>query len=268
MVIIMDFGSQYSHLIARRVREANVFCEIVPHSAKGAVLENKNVVGIILSGGPASVTGAATPRAPERIFELGVPLLGNISRFTDQKGIDILLGALEELLGGGVVFQFVGLGSGDPLLEKAMSGLARRHPEQVAVKVAYDTGLAHRIEAGSDFFVMPSRFEPCGLNQLYSLRYGSVPVVRATGGLDDTVRPFDPDTGVGTGFIFHEYSSSAMLVALEAALAIYARPARWQTLQQAGMRQDFSWDASAAAYVHEYRKVIDRRREADGERGE
>ena len=101
---------------------------------------------------------------------------------------------------------------------------------------------------------------------MYSMRYGTVPVVRATGGLDDTVRPFDPDTGAGTGFTFHEYRSSAMLVALEAALALYARPARWQTLQQAGMRQDFSWDASAAAYVHEYRKVIDRRREADGER--
>ena len=137
---------------------------------------------------------------------------------------------------------------------------------RIGARIGFDEELSHLIEGGADLFLMPSRFEPCGLNQMYSMRYGTVPVVRATGGLDDTVRAFDTETGGGTGFTFHEYRSSAMLDALEAALATYARPTRWRAVQLAGMRQDFSWDASAAAYVHEYRKAIDRRRKQVGGR--
>ena len=202
---------------------------------------------------------AANKRALQR--ELGlpeladVPLLGNISRFTDQKGIDILLGALEELLGGGVVFQFVGLGSGDPLLEQAMSGLAKRHPDRVAVQIGYDTGLAHRIEAGSDFYVMPSRFEPCGLNQLYSLRYGSVPVVRATGGLDDSVIDLGQGDALATGIKFTDYSAEALGQALGRALALYARPKRLAKVRDNGMRADFSWGQTTAEYERLYAKI-------------
>ena len=185
----------------------------------------------------------------------GVPLLGNISRFAAQKGIDILLGALEALLGSGAAFQFAGLGSGDPLLEKAMSGLARRHPEQVAVKVGYDTGLAHRIEAGSDFFVMPSRFEPCGLNQLYSLRYGSVPVVRATGGLDDSVIDLGQGEASATGIKFADCSAEALGQALGRALALYARPKRLAKVRDNGMRADFSWGQTTAEYERLYAKI-------------
>ena len=202
---------------------------------------------------------AANKRALQR--ELGlpeladVPLLGNISRFTDQKGIDILLGAREELLGGGVVFQFVGLGSGDPLLEQAMSGLAKRHPDRVAVQIGYDTGLAHRIEAGSDFYVMPSRFEPCGLNQLYSLRYGSVPVVRATGGLDDSVIDLGQGDALATGIKFTDYSAEALGQALGRALALYARPKRLAKVRDNGMRADFSWGQTTAEYERLYAKI-------------
>jgi len=184
-----------------------------------------------------------------------VPLLGNISRFAAQKGIDILLGALEELLGGGVVFQFAELGSGDPSLERAMSGLAKRYPKQVAVQIGYDTGLAHRIEAGSDFFVMPSRFEPCGLNQLYSLRYGSVPVVRATGGLDDSVIDLGQGEASATGIKFADCSAEALGRALGRALALYAKPKRLAKVRDNGMRADFSWDQTTAEYGRLYAKI-------------
>ena len=122
------------------------------------------------------------------------------------------------------------------------------------------------IEGGADLFLMPSRFEPCGLNQMYSMRYGTIPVVRATGGLEDTVVPFNPVSGGGTGFTFREYSVSAMLAAVRDALEVYATPARWQGLQTAGMQCDFSWDASAAAYVQEYKRAIARRMVSNGGR--
>ena len=159
-------------------------------------------------------------------------------------------------LGGGVVFQFVGLGSGDPLLEQAMSGLAKRHPDRVAVQIGYDTGLAHRIEAGSDFYVMPSRFEPCGLNQLYSLRYGSVPVVRATGGLDDSVIDLGQGDALATGIKFTDYSAEALGQALGRALALYARPKRLAKVRDNGMRADFSWRQTTAEYGRLYAKII------------
>jgi starch synthase len=147
------------------------------------------------------------------------------------------------------------LGSGDPSLEKAMSGLAKRHPGQVAVKVGYDTGLAHRIEAGSDFFVMPSRFEPCGLNQLYSLRYGSVPVVRATGGLDDSVIDLGQGEASATGIKFADCSAEALGRALGRALALYAKPKRLAKVRDNGMRADFSWDQTTAEYGRLYAKI-------------
>ena len=187
------------------------------------------------------------------------PVIGMVSRMVGQKGLDLIWEARDGL--AAMDAAFVILGTGERRYEEMWRELAAAHPRRIGVRIGFDEGLAHLIEGGADLFLMPSRFEPCGLNQMYSMRYGTIPIVRATGGLDDTVRPFDPETGAGTGFTFHEYRPAAMLATLDAALAVYAMPARWRTVQQAGMRQDFSWDASAAAYVQEYRKAITRRRE-------
>ncbi len=202
---------------------------------------------------------AANKRALQQ--ELGLPLLndaplfGNISRFTDQKGIDILLGTLEGQLDGGSVFQFAGLGSGDPSLEQAMSRLAKQHPKQLSVKIGYDTGLAHRIEAGSDFFVMPSRFEPCGLNQLYSLRYGSVPVVRTTGGLDDSVVDLGQGDDTATGIKFGDCSVEALGSGINQAIRLYANPEQLASVRDNGMRTDFSWERATSEYDRLYAKI-------------
>jgi starch synthase len=181
------------------------------------------------------------------------PLVGMVSRLVDQKGFDLLAampGALTALDAA-----FMVLGSGEPRYEDLWRDLAARHPDRVAARIEFDEALAHRVEGGADLFLMPSRFEPCGLNQMYSLRYGTVPVVRATGGLYDTVRDVDPATGIGTGFTFTEYSPTALLTALRRALALYKDRPAWRRLQIAGMQQDFSWNASAREYVKVYERA-------------
>jgi starch synthase len=185
---------------------------------------------------------------------LARPLVGMISRLVDQKGFDLLAALSDDL--PGLEASFVLLGSGERRYEDLWLGLAARHPDRVGVRIGFDEGLAHRIEGGADLFLMPSRFEPCGLNQMYSLRYGTVPLVRATGGLADTVKNFDPATGGGTGFTFEEYSPEALLGTLRWALGVYEDRAVWRRIQVAGMRQDFSWDASALQYVKVYERAI------------
>ena len=193
------------------------------------------------------------------------PLVGMVSRMVDQKGLDLIWHGREALCAMDAAF--VVLGTGEPRYEAMWRALAAAHPTRVGVRVGFDEGLAHLIEAGADLFLMPSRFEPCGLNQMYSMRYGTVPVVRATGGLADTVRQVDPQRGVGTGFMFEEYTAAAMLSALNRALVLFRDQERWRVVQRAGMRQDFSWDSSAAAYVQVYQTAI-ARRQALGARGE
>jgi len=149
----------------------------------------------------------------------------------------------------------VALGSGDKPYEEIFLRLNRQFPQKIAVKIAYDNTLAHKIEAGSDMFLMPSRYEPCGLNQIYSLKYGTVPIVRATGGLDDTIEPWDPRTGKGTGFKFTEYSGEALLLTIRQALQAFREQNSWQTLMRNGMNKDFSWNASAKEYVRIYERV-------------
>ncbi len=149
----------------------------------------------------------------------------------------------------------VALGSGDKPYEEMFLRLNRQFPQKTAVKIAYDNTLAHKIEAGSDMFLMPSRYEPCGLNQIYSLKYGTVPIVRATGGLDDTIEPWDPRTGKGTGFKFTEYSGEALLLTIRQALQAFRDQNSWQTLMRNGMNKDFSWNASAKEYVRIYERV-------------
>ncbi len=182
--------------------------------------------------------------------ELERPLVGIISRFADQKGFDLLAQVAEALLAEDIAF--VVLGTGDAKYESMFTDLARKQPGKLAVKIAYDNALAHKIEAGTDMFLMPSRYEPCGLNQIYSLRYGTVPVVRATGGLVDTVEPFNNSTWMGTGFNFAEYTGEALLGAVKRALAVYRSKIAWRCLQANGMAKDFSWEASATEYARLY----------------
>jgi starch synthase len=186
----------------------------------------------------------------------GVPLFGNIGRLVEQKGVDIMLGALEEMLHADI--QFVQLGTGSPVFQRAYQDLARRFPGKASVRIGYDEGLSHRIEAGCDFFLMPSRFEPCGLNQMYGLRYGTVPIVRATGGLDDTVVDIRDNPVAADGIKFHEYSSRALSKAIRKALAVYAEPELLHRFRINGMRADFSWERTA----HEFLKVFHRAKAA------
>lgn len=179
--------------------------------------------------------------------DLERPVVGIVSRFVGQKGFDLIATASDSLMGEDLIL--VALGTGMPEYENLFKSLAAKYPDRAAVKIGYDDALAHKVEAGADMFLMPSHYEPCGLNQIYSLRYGTPPIVRATGGLDDTVTNFDPVTKHGTGFKFEEYNSAALLDSLGAALRAYADQDAWRTLQLNGMAKDFSWKASATSYA-------------------
>jgi starch synthase len=192
-------------------------------------------------------------RLPVTDVALAQPVVGLISRLVDQKGCDLLAAIADEL--ARLDARFVLLGSGERRYEDLWLAMAARHPDRVGARIGFDEGLAHLIEGGADLFLMPSRFEPCGLNQMYSLRYGTVPVVHATGGLFDTVHNFDPVTGAGTGFTFEEYSAPALLGTLRWALSVFQDRQTWRRIQAAGMRQDFSWHASARQYVAVYERA-------------
>ena len=182
------------------------------------------------------------------------PLVGMISRMVDQKGFDLIAALPGEI--ARLDASFVVLGTGEPRYQDFWRGLAARHPDRIGARIGFDEGLAHLIEGGADIFLMPSRFEPCGLNQMYSMRYGTVPVVRRVGGLADTVRDYAPGRLDATGFVFDEYTPSALLQALSRALALFQDPARWRPLQLTGMSQDHSWDRSAREYVKIYERAI------------
>ncbi len=186
-----------------------------------------------------------------------VPLLGMVSRMVEQKGIDLVLDAIPELLRHPL--QLVILGSGEKRFEKAAMALAKNHPKQIGVSIGYDEALAHLIEAGADMFLMPSRFEPCGLNQLYSLRYGTPPIVHRTGGLADTVVHTDAqslDTGTATGFVFEFPDTQGLLWAINQGLECYSKQDCWSRVMNNAMRQDFSWSQSARLYLAIYRQAI------------
>ncbi len=201
---------------------------------------------------PAGLAGKGVcKRDLLREFELPAeameaPLIGVVSRFTSQKGAGVIAEAADAMVAEG--FYMAALGTGEPQYERLFQAMAARHPGRIAVRIGYDNALAHKIEAGADLFLMPSRYEPCGLNQIYSLKYGTVPVVRATGGLDDTIES-------GTGFKFWEYSGSALVGALRAAREAFADADGWRAMMLAGMAKDFSWNASAAEYARLYRAL-------------
>ena len=186
--------------------------------------------------------------------DLERPVIGTISRLTDQKGFDLIAAAADDLMA--LDATWVMLGSGESRYEALWRQLAAANPRRVAATIGFDERLAHLIEAGADLFLMPSRFEPCGLNQMYSLRYGTVPIVRSTGGLEDTVDDFDPATGRGTGFKFRDYTSAALVAAVRRALSVFPDREAWRGIQRAGMRQDHSWDGSAREYVKVYRALL------------
>jgi starch synthase len=192
--------------------------------------------------------------SPSTLGQRG-PLIGSVGRLVQQKGIDLLLDAIPRVLKNSDA-KFVLIGSGEARLEQQILGLARAHPQRVFCHIGYSERLARRLEAGCDMFAMPSRYEPCGLNQMYSLRYGTPPVVRATGGLADTVVDATPENlanGSANGFVFAEPDSSSLTEALERAIALYRKPREWMKLIRTGMRAEHGWSSSAQGYLDIYR---------------
>jgi starch synthase len=184
-----------------------------------------------------------------------IPLTGIVSRLAAQKGIELMFEGLPRILASRPM-NFVALGNGEARYEDFFSALARSFPARVHFHRGYDDELAHWIEAASDLFLMPSRYEPCGLNQMYSLRYGTVPVVRRTGGLADSVEHFNPESGTGTGVVFNDFDTPALEWALNTALDWYAQPQVWARLVQNGMACDFSWTRQGAQYLELYQRLM------------
>ena len=192
------------------------------------------------------------PRLPE------IPVFGVVSRLVWQKGIDLIIEILPKLIQHNA--QIVVLGSGEHDMHKQLESLAKAYPNNLAVRIGYDESLAHQIEAGADMFLMPSRYEPCGLNQIYSLRYGTVPIVRRTGGLADSVIDVsDRNFSSATGFMFADGFANALFSAVERALTLYQQPEKWRQLAVQGMKQDFSWEKSALKYIELYNKALESR---------
>jgi starch synthase len=214
---------------------------------------------IVTKYSPADLTGKAKDKK-DLLTAFGIknadaklPVIGIVSRFAAQKGFDLIAQIMDRLAREDMIL--VVLGTGDKVYEELFLRLQKQFPQKIAVKVAYDNTIAHKIEAGADVFLMPSRYEPCGLNQIYSLKYGTVPIVRATGGLDDTIEPWDARTGKGTGFKFSEYSGESLLLTIKSALQAFRDEASWQVLMKNGMSRDFSWGASAKEYVKVYERA-------------
>jgi len=190
-----------------------------------------------------------------------VPILGMVSRMADQKGFDLITSAAERILSHDLQMLF--LGTGDACYEGQLRDLAHRYPGKVAAEIGFDDSLAHQIEAGADIFLMPSRFEPCGLNQMYSLRYGTVPIVRKVGGLADSVENFASESEslqTATGFVFVDYSKELLAETIEKAIGLYHQPHIWRQIVRNGMSRDWSWTRSAHEYVAVYRKAMERRK--------
>jgi len=183
-----------------------------------------------------------------------VPVIGIISRLADQKGFDILAEAMPELMSKKLAM--VVLGTGEQKYHDLFSELKREYAKKLGVLIAFDNKIAHKIEAGSDMFLMPSKYEPCGLNQIYSLKYGTIPIVRATGGLDDTINDYHPNAGKGNGFKFKEYSAKKLIETVQRALTAFKDREKWTKLMQKAMEEDHSWKVSAKEYVTLYRMAI------------
>jgi starch synthase len=185
------------------------------------------------------------------------PLLGMTTRFLERKGIDLVENILDDLMQLGV--SLVIQGTGEERHQYLLQEMSLKYPEQMGLSIGYNDELAHQIIAGADIFLMPSRYEPCGLDQLYCLRYGTIPVVRATGGLDETIKEHDPDTGEGNGFKFAGSTPAELLAAVQRALAVYRDRPAWESLMRQNMALDFSWDTVAPKYLELYQNAMDKR---------
>ncbi|MFZ5516428.1 MAG: glycogen synthase GlgA [Candidatus Zhuqueibacterota bacterium] len=187
-------------------------------------------------------------------YDENAAVIGTVSRLTDQKGFDLIAEALDEMLKMNV--QYILLGTGDEMYHKLFEKFAQKYPKKISVNLKFDNQLAHQIEAGCDMFLMPSQFEPCGLNQLYSLKYGTIPIVRATGGLVDTVKKIDSDLKRGWGFVFTDYSSRAMLDEVRRAVESFKDKENWRMLMSRAMKLDFSWRMATEKYERLYEKLV------------
>lgn len=273
-LVFADRLTTVSPTYSQEIQTAEYGCGL-----EGVITERKSVLSGIVNGidadlwnpmtdhylpapyTSADLTGKARcKQALQRELGLRVlkgPLLAVIARLTSQKGIDLVIDIVPELMALNV--QIVILGTGDPLYERQVRELGERYPGRVAVRNVFDEGLAHRIEGGADMFLMPSRYEPCGLSQLYSLRYGTVPIVRKTGGLADTVVGYTPTSlqeSRATGFTFTDTNSTSLLTAVLLALSVYRKKADWQRLIKAGMEQDLSWTRSASIYIQLFQELV------------
>lgn len=272
-LIFADLVNTVSEGYSREIQTAEYGCGL-----EGVLAERRDRLFGILNGvdykdwNPATDKFLAANYTPENLAgkarckqdllkEFGLtglekkPLLGMISRLAEQKGFDLLEEAAPELLS--LDLGLVILGTGDEKYQNLLKELAKAYPGKLGVKIAFDNKLAHKIEAGADIFLMPSRYEPCGLNQIYSLRYGTIPLVRATGGLDDSIEEFDPATGQGTGLKFANYDARELLQKVKEALEVYlSKPAAWKRLMTNAMACDFSWERSAQRYVELYMKAL------------
>jgi starch synthase len=207
---------------------------------------------------PKAANKAALQRRLELPERADVPVFGLVSRLASQKGLDVLAEVLPHLLRLDVQFAF--LGTGEQYYQDLLSRLAADHPDKIGLALTFDNALAHQIYAGSDMFLMPSHYEPCGLGQMISLRYGTIPVVRSTGGLADTVTDFNVESGEGNGFSFQEHTAVALIGAVARAILTFKTPPTWAQLMRNALAADFSWDRSARQYADLYQRVADRRR--------
>jgi starch synthase len=254
-----EFGEQLDGVLLRRAADLHGILNGVDYSLWNPAADGN----LAAHYSPENLAGKNACRA-DLLHAFGLegvadttPVIGIVSRLATQKGFDIVAKITEELAGRDLVI--VALGSGDPYYEGIFRSWAFRYPASVAVRFGYDESLSHKIEAGADIFLMPSRYEPCGLNQIYSLKYGTVPIVRATGGLDDTIEEWDAATGKGTGFKFAGFDPEDLLVEIDRAIAAFKDKPAWARLMRNGMAKDYSWTGPAKEYQRVYEIAAQRR---------
>ncbi len=254
-----EFGEQLEGVLLKRSADLRGILNGVDYSLWDPVTD----VDLAAHYGPENLEGKRICRADllhafglEKVADT-TPVIGIVSRLATQKGFGIVAPIVEELAARDLTI--VALGTGDPYYENIFRDWAFRHPDRVAVQIRYDDVLAHKIEAGADMFLMPSRYEPSGLNQMYSLRYGTVPVVRATGGLDDTIDEWDAKKGTGTGFKFAGYDPKSLLAEIDAAILAFHDKKSWTRLMRNGMARDYSWSGPAKEYVRVYEEAARKR---------
>ncbi|MBT9330171.1 glycogen synthase GlgA [Paracidobacterium acidisoli] len=254
-----EFGNALDPILRRRAEDLHGILNGVDYTKWNPATDHN----IAAHFTPENLAGKADCRR-DLLHAFGVshvgeatPILGIVSRLATMKGFDLFAGIADRLMKEDITL--IVLGTGEPYYENLFRDLQSRFPDKVHVRILFDEMLAHKVEAGSDIFLMPSRYEPCGLNQIYSLKYGTVPVVRATGGLDDTIAEWEPVAESGTGFKFHGYEPENFLAAIHRALTLFTDKAAWSKLMRNGMMKDFSWSGPAAEYVKVYTDVARRR---------